>query len=387
MKQLRWLVISACVALATGAAQAELVVIASTAPGISAGKLLSNGEILSVPDGAMVMLLDQAGRSLTINGPYSDVAGGKDQAESGSKVMVAVASLLRSSDDYEEFGATRGITLSAPSGTATSAAIPENAIDVTRSTTFCVRAGLSPVLWRPDQNLGTDYKLSAHGDGTPLDFANNDALVAWPSNVPLEAGTYRITGAGRTSDAAMITLRIASGDAAISEPERIAWLAGQGCADQAKRHLASLRQNLAPLALFLDTDRGRKPTYKLGETMTLVAQTSRDAFLYCFYRDSSDQVITLFPSDYSKGAAVRGNEVLELPGERLPVTLEFTAPPGREQVQCFATGQDVSDQLPAEIVAGAFEVLPATISNRLDAIFGALSSEMLAVTSVELQIK
>ena len=98
-------------------------------------------------------------------------------------------------------------------------------------------------------------------------------------------------------------------------------------------------------------------------------------------------MVTLFPSDYSKGAAVRANETLNLPGERLPVTLEFTAPPGREQVQCFATDKDVSAQLPAEIVAGTFEALPMEMGSRLEQIFGDVSGEMLAETRVDLQVR
>jgi hypothetical protein len=299
--------------------------------------------------------------------------------------MVAVASLLRASDDYEEFGATRGLKLGQSADGVLNAPAPAGAIDITRSTTHCVDGGTQPVFWRPATSLHGTYRVSSRGTGAPLAFSGD--LADWPAALPLEAGTYRIARANQSGNAAMITLRTEAAETGLTAPERIAWLAGQGCEDQARDLLVTLRQSLSPLALYLDTDRGRQPTYNLGESMTLIAQTNRDAFLYCFYRDSANQVVTLFPSAYSKGAALRGNETLNLPGARLPVTLEFTAPPGREQVQCFATDKDIGAELPAEIVAGTFEVLPMEIGNRLDQIFGEISGDMLAEMRVDLQVR
>ncbi len=384
--RLRWMAGAVAALMITiGSARAEMVVIASTAPEIDTGLIVVAGDRLTVPDGAMVTLVDRTGRSVTINGPFSDVADAPAEV-GGNDVMVAVASLISAQDEYEEFGATRGVRIGDAGAAGRSSGAAAD-IDVSTGGVYCVGAGSTPQLWRADSTNPATYELASRAGGTRarVAFAAGAMDAAWPGAIA-PAGEIEIKRLDRAAAPATVMFKSVRDDAA-SEPERIAALLAVGCDRQAAIRAAAFRAEVAPLSLYLTSDRGRDAQYQLGETMTLIAQASRDVYLYCFYRDSAGAVVTLFPSRYSKGARVRGNISLALPGERLPVTLQFTAPPGREQIACYATERDMGDRLPKAVTAGAFEALSPARAAEVEAAFAEMAGSGLAQAKVDILVQ
>jgi hypothetical protein len=102
----------AAVAVPQGAARAEAVVVAATAPGFTAGQQLGNDPI-SVPDGASLVFLLKTGQVVTVKGPYEGPPpapgaaggsrfdrlariGGTDQSEiGGTRSLPVITDLAR----------------------------------------------------------------------------------------------------------------------------------------------------------------------------------------------------------------------------------------------------------------------------------------------------
>ncbi len=90
-------------ALATTGAAADAVILDSTAPGLSIGQVIAEGQRLSLPGGASVTLMTRSGQSLTLTGPFdgavpADAGPGRD----------GVADMMRNQGvQMRDLGATR----------------------------------------------------------------------------------------------------------------------------------------------------------------------------------------------------------------------------------------------------------------------------------------
>lgn len=217
-------------------------------------------------------------------------------------------------------------------------------------------------------------------DGETVTLQGEDAVVpasggARPGSSLLDALRRLIGG-----DDGLIIGGTRSGSAAcavddkLSAAERIGALVQQGCLDEARAALDALRRREVTPALWLSTDAGPQPTYRVGDMMTLLIQANFDASLYCYYGQSDGTLVPIFPAAASDGR-INGGEALELPGTALPGDLELAQPGGSETVHCFATERDVTGELPPALsdrnftpirdhtaadLADAFAALPDT---------------------------
>jgi hypothetical protein len=102
--------------------------------------------------------------------------------------------------------------------------------------------------------------------------------------------------------------------------------------------------------LALNTSRGPRPVYRVNETMSLQVQPSADAFVYCYYQDSSGAVARIFPNRFQPDAFIPARRLVEIPpgGERL-FDIRFDTPGKRESVACLASDLEVGIKLPDEL--------------------------------------
>lgn len=188
-------------------------------------------------------------------------------------------------------------------------------------------------------------------------------MLDGPAGVYLLEGSYwelsgeielRLTLAGRSERRSSHSVRIA----AASIPPALLPLAPPATPARA--------DNVGPIALFLSSDRGRRPVYRVGEIVSLAVQASRDAWLYCFNRygpAGRDQVIRIFPNRYHTDARVRGGAPFHMPGETMNFVLRLHPPAGSEIIRCYALDRDAGPALPRDL-AGA-DLAPLAV-NSLD---------------------
>lgn len=129
---------------------------------------------------------------------------------------------------------------------------------------------------------------------------------------------------------------------------------------------------VGPIRLRLDSDRGRTPSYAIGERFTFLLRTDVDAYVYCFYLQADDSLVKIFPNSRHPDARLAGGEVHEMPGAVFPFSLDVLPPAGIELLKCYATLRDVTADLPAPVRENALRPLPPGLRFRLSTVFRAL---------------
>lgn len=124
-----------------------------------------------------------------------------------------------------------------------------------------------------------------------------------------------------------------------------------------------------PLSLRLSTAHGDIPAFTIGETFDLTVELSRDAWLYCYYRQVDGTVIKFFPNPHHEDAWLKGGRVHRIPGAIYPFDLAFAEPPGNELLTCFAADRDVRPDLPAALRDPDLGILPPGVDSRLPELF------------------
>jgi len=141
------------------------------------------------------------------------------------------------------------------------------------------------------------------------------------------------------------------------------------------------------LVLRLTTARGDRPSFAIGENFDLTVELSRDAWLYCYYRQADGRVVKFFPNPQRKDARLKGGTSHGIPGDIYPFDLPFAEPPGNEQLTCYATDRDVDAELPALLRAPDFAPLPPAMVARLQEIFDGLPDTVVARASLPISVK
>lgn len=127
------------------------------------------------------------------------------------------------------------------------------------------------------------------------------------------------------------------------------------------------RESAGPFGVQLSSDRGRRPVYAVGDSASLVVQTTRDGYLYCFHQ-SSDRaggaVTKIFPNTFHRDARVQGLASVHIPGRDMNFAFKVEGPAGVEYVRCFVLDRDAGGALPANMyslddLSRVFRRLPA----------------------------
>ncbi len=131
--------------------------------------------------------------------------------------------------------------------------------------------------------------------------------------------------------------------------------------------LEYLRKNVlrSSLGLRLRSARGKDPVYYLNEKLNLLIEVNQDAWLYCFYLQSTGELFKIYPNNHGKPAVLAGKRLHTIPGKMFPFDFTITEPIGVDLVKCFASTRDVLKELPEPLQRLAVEPLPVGMSQRL----------------------
>jgi hypothetical protein len=127
------------------------------------------------------------------------------------------------------------------------------------------------------------------------------------------------------------------------------------------------RESAGPFGIQLSSDRGRRPVYAVGDSASLVVQTARDGYLYCFHKSSEragGAITKIFPNSFHRDARVRGFSSVHIPGEDMNFAFRVEGPAGVEYVRCYALDRDAGSTVPADVyslddLSRVFRALPA----------------------------
>lgn len=362
------------------AAAEQAVVVASTAPGYAQGQLVPDGAAVTVPDGANAMFLFANGRMLRIKGPFD---GPLDRMPDASG-WGGVGSLVGGERFFQtDLGAARAVGIPMQKGEE-----QVFTLDPGRAGTQCVKSGGTVLLSKPADPALIPATLREDNRGATATLRwDKGATVPWPRELPMIDGTaVSVAGPdGRVRHS--MTLRVISAEG--QGAELAVRLAGAGCAAQAAVLLDPVRDSMAPLNLYLATDRGLYPTYRSGESVTLVLQTNRDAHLYCYLRNTRGQLTPIYPPEPSASSLVEGHRTLTLAGDRMPVPLRAAERSGSlsadQEVRCFAAGRDLGADLPGR--QDAFRPLSDEAAARLERTLASLKQTELVMAQVILRVE
>ncbi|UEM04770.1 DUF4384 domain-containing protein [Skermanella rosea] len=376
-----WLALafSLCAAAGTAAAD-QAIVVSATVPGFTVGQVVEDGAPVLLPEGTSALFLFASGRTITVKGPYD---GPLDRLSGGTPVQGRLSGLF-GGDRFaqNDLGAARSVD-PAPGGQAGGLA----PIDLSLPGTWCAAAGQPPELRKPaDPAFERAILHAADGEETVISWPEGMEVQPWPARAPLADGARMLATSGdRTRSNALVLRLIEDREAAAGDVGALAVaLVRAGCNRQAEYVLTAMGEALAPLDLYLSSDRGLYPTYRRGDQIRLVLQTNRDAHLYCYLRRRND-LIPIFPSYQSDGSLVKGHAPLTFPGDRMPLPLSASELGGDGEVRCFAADQDLPPSLSAE--AQAFRPMDGDAVERLEATLDGLKRTRLVVAQIVLRVE
>ncbi|EKV26390.1 hypothetical protein C882_2825 [Caenispirillum salinarum AK4] len=357
----------ALTATAAGAAPAlaEGVVLSSTAPGMTVGRVLADSERLDLPEDTVTTVLMPSGRILRIGGPYEGALPEQPQETRGFTLI----------------GDWRGVDLSALGGTRSLGGLPEDTlhsldggpvtIDAARAGTWCLGPETPVRIAPPPGGSGTLTLAGESGGAATLSWPPAQGPQPWPEAVPLGADSMVEARWEDAADGHPMRLRRLDGETPAALLARWALV---GCVQQTAPLLEAVGGSFTPLSLYLSSDRGRTPRYAIGEPISLVLQTNRAAHLYCFLnRDGA--MLPLFPGPAGH-IRTDGHEAIRVPGPDLTMRLDAGPPPGQSEIRCHATEEDV-----APAVAAVLAETPADEAGRaLEALFRDLGDTQVAAS-------
>ena len=91
------------------------------------------------------------------------------------------------------------------------------------------------------------------------------------------------------------------------------------------------------LTMNLESDRGAKPVYKIGDSLSLNFSMNLTGTVYCYYEDAGKNTARLFPNRFNADAFYKGGN-LKLPGNGFKIQFDRV---GQERVACIAADREL----------------------------------------------
>ncbi|MDP1605857.1 MAG: DUF4384 domain-containing protein [Rhodocyclaceae bacterium] len=129
----------------------------------------------------------------------------------------------------------------------------------------------------------------------------------------------------------------------------------------------------------LDTERGARPSYRVGEFLNLNLSLTADGTAYCYYEDGARNTARIFPNQFQTNSYLRANNNVRLPAGGFKIRFDQ---PGRERVACIGSDrelivpralQGVKDLTPLpvrsldEVINQYRQANPAAVVSQIDA--------------------
>jgi len=144
---------------------------------------------------------------------------------------------------------------------------------------------------------------------------------------------------------------------------------------------------LGPIDLYLSSNKGDDPSFKIGQEMVLSVRTGKDAYLGCYYLQADGKIFRIFPNRFMTDAKLNGGFLQHIPSGAMPFAFEFTPPSGVEAVKCFATDRDVKADIATPLGKTAFTPLGVANERQLTKVYRSLSNVALSEASLIISVE
>ena len=224
-------------------ASAEFVVLSSTDDAVAVGSVIADGQEIALAKNKTVMLIDQAGRTTTLTGPFEGPVKGKAGGTTQGTLVKALSSLIRDNeDDARSVGAIRASDKKRMESLITS---KQSAMVVNISETgdYCLFPGTKPELVRYHSETGPKVTLVAVANGAShiIDWPKDAAKALWSDALPIADGARFLVMQEGKDTKTLITLH-AIPDAAPTAAHLAVALTAKDCIEQARLMLVHIRR-------------------------------------------------------------------------------------------------------------------------------------------------
>ncbi|WP_135075873.1 DUF4384 domain-containing protein [Terasakiella sp. SH-1] len=142
------------------------------------------------------------------------------------------------------------------------------------------------------------------------------------------------------------------------------------------------RKPIGPMNLYLSSNKGENPLFKVGQKMVLALRVDQDAYVSCYYLQADHQIFRIFPNPFVTSHKMNGGFTQKIPAAGMPFSFEFTPPTGVEAVKCFALDRDALLEVGRQIGKAAFEPLSLTTERELTKVYRSLPNVALSEASL-----
>ncbi|SCA57788.1 exported hypothetical protein [Candidatus Terasakiella magnetica] len=142
------------------------------------------------------------------------------------------------------------------------------------------------------------------------------------------------------------------------------------------------RKALGPIDLYVTSNKGDNPLFKIGQKMVLALRAQEDAYVSCYYFQADGAFFKIFPNRFMTSGKINGGFTQHIPSAGMPFAFEFSPPSGVEAVKCFATDVEVTKRLAPHIGKAAFEPLSLQNEHELTKIYRSLRDVTLSEASL-----
>ena len=88
----------------------------------------------------------------------------------------------------------------------------------------------------------------------------------------------------------------------------------------------------------LSSDKGDRPSYKVGEFLNMSLSLTGDGTVYCYYEDTSRQVARIFPNQFFGNPTLRSGSTIRLPSGGFKIRFDQA---GKERVACIGADREL----------------------------------------------
>lgn len=101
---------------------------------------------------------------------------------------------------------------------------------------------------------------------------------------------------------------------------------------------AAAQQSATNFQVRLSSDRGTRPTYKVGEFLNITLSLSAPGMAYCYYEDVARNTARIFPNQFNASSMLNAGGVMPLVGGGFKIKFDRR---GRERVACVGDDREV----------------------------------------------
>jgi len=178
--------------------------------------------------------------------------------------------------------------------------------------------------YQAQNGLIADGKINFDLYASLLDDTQN-ALAALPTTPP--ASAY-VPGTAAVVQAPPVVASVAPAQPPVQQQ------APQAAQKPAPQAAASQQ----PFRVNLESERGTKPSYKIGEFLNLNLSLNGHGTAYCYYEDTGKNTARIFPNQFHADASMKAGTSMRLPSGGFKIRFDQA---GRERVACIGADHEL----------------------------------------------